>query len=159
MVGCVGKKSEMAICDMDRFKERTDDITEYEERDEVLLSDTLTVELEGGIKLLWDSKNDEIIKDSVFYALRGTSINKNIVKSISDTTNLYVSVCSKKSNLRKGDVAFIALLDLDQLHVGRDLGCQFCEIYDSCKYLDGMLDGLENNREEIAEKLLTVFFK
>jgi hypothetical protein len=129
------------------------------EETETYNSDTLTVELEGGIKLLWDSKNDEIIKDSVFYALRGTSINKNIVKSISDTTNLYVSVCSKKSNLRKGDVAFIALLDLDQLHVGRDLGCQFCEIYDSCKYLDGMLDGLENNREEIAEKLLTVFFK
>ena len=159
IVGCEGKKSEMAISNMERLKERTDHITKYEERDEVLFSDTLTVELEGGIKLLWDRKNDKIIKDSIFYALKGASINKNIVNSISDTTNLYVSVCSKDSNLRKGDVAFIALCDFNQIHIAKDLGYQFDVFDPPCKYPYGMLDCLELDREEIKEKILKIYFK
>jgi len=159
MVGCKGKKSEIAISNMDRFDKRTIHITKCEERADKFSSDTLTVELEGGIKLLWDKLNDRIIKDSVFLALGKYHINKNIVNSISDTTNLYLNVCSKSFNLRKGDVAFIALCDLNQIHIAKDLGYQF-DVYDPpCKYPYGMLDCLEFYRDEFKEKILRIYFK
>ncbi len=116
--------------------------------------DTILIEFDGGINILWDNVNDTIIKDENYYSLSQEPININIVNAISDTSIVSNHVCSKHSPLRKGDVAFLTLCKLQHIYPAKDLHYQFDVFDKDCEYPYGMLDYLEDNRELIKEAIL-----
>ena len=122
-------------------------------------SDTLLIEFDGGIHILWDNVNDNIIKDDNYDSLSQKPININIVNAISDTTFVSENVCSKHSSLKKGDIAFILLVRLNQIAVARDFEMQFDYGEENCPYFYGLLDWVEEYREYIKETLLVKHFK
>lgn len=121
-------------------------------------SDTLQIDFEGGISLLWDKVNDNIIRDSNFYSLSQKPININIVNAIVDTTFVSENVCSKHSSLKKGDIAFIFLMRSHQILIGHDFNMQWDVIRNHCPYFCGLLDWVEDNREYIKEVILKKYF-
>ena len=65
------------------------------------------------IILKWEVYNNRFEKDDFYQKIKENS--KNLIflkKSISDTTNLGIRICSKEKLLRKGDIAFLYLQDI-----------------------------------------------
>lgn len=131
------------------------------EKDEIVSHqpDTLQIEFDGGIQILWDNVNDKIVKDENYHSLTQKPININIVNSITDTTFVSNNVCSKHSSLKKGDIAFILLMKSGQIAIARDFNMQFDCGEENCPYLYGILDWVEENREHIKETILDKYFK
>lgn len=120
--------------------------------------DTILIEFDGGIHILWDNINDRIIKDENYYIATQKPININIVNAISDTTFVSESVCSKHSSLKKGDIAFILLFYSFEFLDYMDFGMYFDCLTDTCLYFNGQLDWLEHNRGYIKERILKKYF-
>lgn len=120
--------------------------------------DTILIEFDGGIHILWDNINDRIIKDDNYYIATQKPININIVNAISDTTFVSESVCSKHSSLKKGDIAFILLFYSFEFLDYMDFGMYFDCLTDTCLYFNGQLDWLEHNRGYIKERILKKYF-
>ena len=78
----------------------------------------------------------------------------NVAESISDTTDLARDICSKKRNLRKGDLAFILLYDSNYIAPAHDLGMQFDAFDNDCRFPCGLLDFLEDNRELVKNIII-----
>ena len=120
--------------------------------------DTILIEFDGGINILWDNVNETIIIDEYYYSLSQEPININIVNAISDTTFVSESVCSKHSSLKKGDIAFILLFYSFEFLDYMDFGMYFDCLTDTCLYFNGQLDWLEHNRGYIKERILKKYF-
>ena len=132
------------------------------EKDEIVSyqPDTLQIEFDGGIHILWDNVNDMIIEDENYHSLTQKPININIVNAITDTTFVSNNVCSKNSSLKKGDIAFILLMISGHIAIANDFHIQICtKELEDCPYFDGVLDWVEEDREHIKETLLDKYFK
>lgn len=141
-------------------EKKVQNVIEDNQYHETYTSDTITVEFDGGVKLLWDMINETIVEDSNYYTLKDSPIDKTVVNSISDTTNLHIPLCSKTGYLRKGDLAFIILWEIHPTvaHVGLERYFDTLESFPECKYPDGLFDYLEDNRDIIKERILEKYF-
>ena len=122
-------------------------------------NDTLLIEFDGGIRILWDNVNDTIIKDENYYSICQKPININIVNSITDTTFVSNNVCTKHSSLKKGDIAFILLEYSGKITTASFSGQQWDVLCIPCPYPYNQLDWVEDNREYIKETILDKYFK
>lgn len=131
------------------------------EKDEIVSHqpDTLQIEFDGGIRILWDNVNDTIIKDENYYSICQKPININIVNAISDTSFVSENVCTKHSSLKKGDIAFILLEYSGKITTASFSGQQWDVLCIPCLYPCNQLDWVEDNREYIKETILDKYFK
>ena len=120
--------------------------------------DTILIEFDGGINILWDNVNETIIIDEYYYSLSQEPININIVNAISDTSIVSNHVCSKHSPLRKGDVAFILLEYSHKIITHQLFNYQWDVLSDTCLYFYGQLDWVEENRDILKETILKEYF-
>lgn len=128
-----------------------------EQNQDSIHSDTILIDFDNGLSFFWDVKKETIIKDSLCHALERKSINRTLVNSISDTTNLHIHLCCKKAYLRKGDIAFIILYRFNQINLYEDLKTQFDD-FNYCGYPNDLFDYLEEHRDTITKNLLEKYF-
>lgn len=121
-------------------------------------NDTLLIEFDGGIRILWDNVNDTIIKDENYYSICQKPININIVNAISDTSFVSENVCTKHSSLKKGDIAFILLEYSGKITTASFSGQQWDVLCIPCLYPCNQLDWVEDNREYIKETIIKKHF-
>ena len=112
------------------------------------------------IILKWEVYNNRFEKDDFYQKIKENS--KNLIflkKSISDTTNLGIRICSKEKLLRKGDIAFLYLQDIGKIPLYHCLKIQFDVFEQRCPFPDGLLDYVENNREIVKNEIIRCYKK
>ena len=112
----------------------------------------------GQRDIIWNDYNNCFIENDDYKAFMEKKIDDrsliNVAESISDTTDLDRDICSKKKNLRKGDLAFILLYDSKYIAPAHDLGMQFDVFDNDCRFPCGLLDYLEDNRELVKNIII-----
>ena len=112
----------------------------------------------GQENIVWNNKDNSFIHNYAYKSFVDKSIgNKTLTalaEAISDTTDLGHKICSKTRNLRKGDIAFILLYESQYVEPAIDLRMQFDILDDDCKLPSGLLDYLENNRDQVKSVIL-----
>lgn len=105
--------------------------------------------------LIWDIDKSVFVKDKQYLML---SNNKNmlsyIVNEVSNTEDLGFKICSKStSNAKKGDIAFLYLLDTQNIFLFSCFKIQFDIKEGSCPFPKNLLDYVENNRKKVTEQI------
>ncbi len=119
------------------------------------------IQLTPEIAVRWNVASQAVQHDDLFDSLRQRVKNRKhlsaLIAAINDTTLLPFSSCAKKTNLRVGDIAYMALDQIKHIAVWRDLGFQ-CDVFTgNCHYCDFMFDAFEHNRYEMERKVRRVF--
>ena len=127
------------------------DVSIFQSGHEMIMKDSLINLKFGQRDIIWNDYNNCFIENDDYKAFMDKKIDDrtliNVAESISDTTDLARDICSKKRNLRKGDLAFILLYDSKYIAPAHDLGMQFDVFDNDCRFPCGLLDYLEDNRE------------
>ena len=125
---------------------------------EMVMNDSLINIRYGQFNIIWNCLDNCFIQNDDYKAFKDRKIDgrilMNVAESISDTTDLAQNICSKKVNLRKGDLAFILFYESNYIAPARDLGMQFDVFDDDCKFPCGILDYLEDNRELVKSVII-----
>ena len=112
----------------------------------------------GQENIVWNNKDNSFIHNYAYKSFVDKSIDNKtlpaVAEAISDTTDLGNKICSKTRNLRKGDIAFILLYESQYVEPAIDLRMQFDILDDDCKLPSGLLDYLENNRDQVKSVIL-----
>ena len=112
----------------------------------------------GQENIVWNNKDNSFIHNYAYKSFVDKSIDNKtltaVAEAISDTTDLGHKICSKTRNLRKGDIAFILLYESQYVEPAIDLRMQFDILDDDCKLPSGLLDYLENNRDQVKSVIL-----
>ena len=112
----------------------------------------------GQENIVWNNKDNSFIHNYAYKSFVDKSIDNktltSVAEAISDTTDLGHKICSKTRNLRKGDIAFILLYESQYVEPAIDLRMQFDILDDDCKLPSGLLDYLENNRDQVKSVIL-----
>lgn len=112
----------------------------------------------GQENIVWNNKDNSFIHNYAYKSFVDKSIDNKtltaVAEAISDTTDLGHKICSKTRNLRKGDIAFILLYESQYVEPAIDLRMQFDILDDDCKLPSGLLDYLENNRDQVKSIIL-----
>ena len=112
----------------------------------------------GQENIVWNNKDNSFIHNYAYKSFVDKSIDNKtltaLAEAISDTTDLGHKICSKTRNLRKGDIAFILLYESQYVEPAIDLRMQFDILDDDCKLPSGLLDYLENNRDQVKSVIL-----
>ena len=112
------------------------------------------------IVLKWDVDNNKFKKGYFYQKIKKS--NENLLflkKSITDTTDLGVRVCSKKKSLKKGDIAFLYLQDIGKIQLYSCLKIQFDVFEEKCPFPEGLLDYIEDNRKIVKDKVIKCYTK
>lgn len=117
--------------------------------------DTLLVRISDNIILKWDKKSNSLIKDEDYVnILKDKKKIYSVMNFIKEKENLAIKICSKKSaNLKNGDIAFTYLYENQRIPAFRCFNFQFDFIENKCQFPEGLLDYLEENRQETSEKI------
>lgn len=121
-----------------------------------IVQDTITIVFDSGIQLKWDVVKKQIVKDSYYKEILKSKKKLEIIANkISNTEDLKINVCSKKTaDLKKGDVAFIYLHENRKIYLFSCLKMQFDVMNENCKYPDELLDYIDKNRTKVQKQVL-----
>ncbi len=115
----------------------------------------LNVHFGLNITLKWDVEQSRLIEDSEYDATqKDTKKISILIDNISNVEDLDVKMCSKRENLKKGDVAFLYLA---RIGIAPEFDCfkiQFDVWDEGCPYPRGVLDYLEENRIAAKNKVI-----
>lgn len=145
--GC-SQKNESKISQIEKRQTRETKKEEYN------TSNIIIVNFDNKIALKWDVVNNTLIKDATYYEILKNKKKIEIISnSISNNEDLKVKVCSKEANLKKGDVAFIYLLENQKIYLFSCLKLQFDVINKNCKYPVNLLNYIENQRFKVQKEI------
>lgn len=134
------------------------DVSIFQAGHEMIMKDSLINLKYGPRDITWNDFDNCFIENEDYKAFMDKKIDDrtliNVAESISDTTDLVRDICSKKRNLRKGDLAFILLYDSNYIAPAHDLGMQFDAFDNDCRFPCGLLDFLEDNRELVKNIII-----
>ena len=105
--------------------------------------------------LYWDGINHEIIKNESYFALLENKDNIRLMSHfIANEEIVYDFICNKENALKKGDIAFIFLIDHGLLHnckppILRKIPFNSYRLY--CQYPEGIFNHVERNRKLISQ--------
>lgn len=118
-------------------------------------NDKVYIVLSEHVKLFWDNKNSEIIKDSLYRMVKRNfgQYVKEITTQVSDTRITPAQSCGVERNLVMGDLAFLLIDDIVGIPYFSALGFQWDTFDTDCKYPLHMFGSLELYRPEIKSKL------
>jgi len=120
-----------------------------------------TVQLKNGISFRWSNTKSMIIKDGLLDSTLQAypNIKKQLVHQILDNTKVPAMVCTMDKNLRKGDLAFLLLLEIGDIPLLKVFQIQWDSYKYNCFYPSGLMKYISNNRKEAKEKLEQYFLK
>ena len=134
------------------------DVSIFQAGHEMIMKDSLINLKYGPRDITWNDFDNCFIENEDYKAFMDKKIDDrtliNVAESISDTTDLARDICSKKRNLRKGDLAFILLYDSKYIAPAHDLGMQFDVFDNDCRFPCGLLDYLEDNRKLVKNIII-----
>ncbi len=114
----------------------------------------LNVRFGSNITLKWDVDQSMLIEDSEYDAIKKDAQKISVIMdNISNADDLNVKVCSKKENLKKGDVAFLYLSRIGKVREFLCLEMQY-DSFGKCPYPDLLLDDLEKYRVWAKDKVI-----
>jgi hypothetical protein len=125
--------------------------------------DIIKVEFGEQFTLYWDGINHEIVKDENYLAILKNKDNlRSMAHFITNEEIVYDFICSKKSALKKGDIAYLFLtgrrnriLFKEEPPVRCFIGIPFNQFTAFCRYFGGLLDYIEENRELVFQKIMS----
>ncbi|PUB34712.1 hypothetical protein C8J95_102380 [Elizabethkingia sp. YR214] len=118
-------------------------------------SNIIIVNFDNKITLKWDAAHNMLVKDTSYYEILKNKKKIEIISnSISNNEDLKVKVCSKEeANLKKGDVAFLYLLENQKIYLFSCLKLQFDVINKNCKYPVNLLNYIEKQRFKVQKQI------
>lgn len=127
--------------------------THYEEK-ETVQKDTIEIHFDNSITLIWDNANSQFIQKNVYNDILQSQDKINIlVENIKNNEDLKMKLCTKtKSNLKKGDIAFLFLYKNQKIFLFSCLKMQFDNI-DECFIPSELMDYIDDNRIKIYEQV------
>lgn len=114
----------------------------------------LHIDFGDNIVLSWNSVADNFIIDQYHKDIKKDKKKiKILLDSITNNQLLNVATKLKSTELKKGDIAFLYLIKLDNIYYSECLKIQFDVISENSSYPDSLLDYLENNRNQTQKKM------
>ncbi len=116
----------------------------------------LSVKFNSSLILKWDVNKSNFVLDSSYNSIKKQKKNlSELIENISNNENLNISICSKKGNLKKGDIAFLYLKSIGKIELFKCLHLQFDLYNQNCLYPDELLDYVEKNRIKVKQQVKT----
>ncbi|QAR30262.1 hypothetical protein EQP59_02250 [Ornithobacterium rhinotracheale] len=113
----------------------------------------ISISFENGIILHWNAVTHQFIKVEEYKKILNDNKKINLlIEGIKNNEDLNIDICSKKTRLKKGDIAFLFLLKNNKIEIFLCLKRQFDTI-DECGIPCGLMDFLEQNRIDVSEKI------
>ena len=120
----------------------------------------LHIDFGDNIILSWDNLEDNFIIDQYYMDIKKDKKKiKILLDNISNNQLLNVATKLKSTELKKGDIAFLYLIKLDNIYYFECLQIQFDVISENYLYPDSLVDYLENNRNEAQKKMSVCLHK
>ncbi|WP_128330594.1 hypothetical protein [Apibacter sp. HY039] len=121
---------------------------------EVETEEIIPVKISAKVSLNWNTITNTIERDSTYNTIKADKEKlKYLLNNIINEEKLNIKVCSKKEFLRKGYIAFIYLMRLNYIQPVQCLKLQFYTFESDCQYFLGLLDYIENNREDVSRRV------
>ena len=120
----------------------------------------LHIDFGDNIILSWDNLEDNFIIDQYYMDIKKDKKKiKILLDNVSNNQLLNVATKLKSTELKKGDIAFLYLIKLDNIYYFECLQIQFDVISENYLYPDSLVDYLENNRNEAQKKMSVCLHK
>ncbi len=112
------------------------------------LPEVVKVEITDNIVLNWNNLKQEFVKDSLYqksvdHLERDKSL---LIHQILSTTEIPARICDLEQNMVLGDMAFVFLSEVERIGYAQAFNWQFCLWDENCRYPDGVLWYLSENR-------------
>jgi hypothetical protein len=113
-----------------------------------------SIEISKNVIIEWNASSEMLIKNNDYkrIAINFSEYSEEILEALSDTTLTRFKVCGKTTNLRKGDFAWMLLRELRM--IPKSCSIRSFDTYGGmCFFPVGLLDYMEENRQEVAQGL------
>ncbi len=118
------------------------------------------IEINSEIKFNWDNSTSKIVDDELWIKLKTSfqTHKRTLIKEVSNHELTNAKVCKVEDKLTKGQMAFIALDQLEGIPYALVFEIQYCIMYIDCPYIGGLIESIENNKDA-SDQLMNYYYK
>lgn len=118
------------------------------------------IEINPDIIFYWDNSTSEIVKDELWSTLKANyyKFKRTLINEVSNQKLTEAEVCYVEGKLTKGQMAFIALDQLEDIPYFTVFKMQYCVIHLGCPYADGLIESIVHNKKA-SKQLMKYFYK